>query len=136
MQLFKSYSLCGTLYPSVFLPRLRLSRMAGLCRGFTKFNAADYVLWKQEGRMQNDGVNAKLLNNKVRAPSQNQAPLVLLVRRWPIRAYLRDLTTPVLSIRVGPYLGACLRLQGPLEARKPEHLFELPGTRCKEPVHA
>lgn len=67
---------------------------------------------------------------------ENQAPLVLIVRRWPILAYLRGVTAPVLSTRVGPHLGACLRLQGPLEARKPEHLFELPGTRCKEPVHA
>lgn len=59
------------------------------CRGFTKFNMEDYVLWKQEGRMKNDGVHAKLLDCK-----------------------------------------------GPLAARKPEHLFEEPGTRCREPVHA
>lgn len=57
--------------------------------GFTKFNMEDYVLWKQEGRMKNDGVHAKLLDCK-----------------------------------------------GPLAARKPEHLFEEPGTRCREPVHA
>lgn len=33
-------------------------------RGFTKYNMDDYILWKQEGRMKNDGVNAKLLDNK------------------------------------------------------------------------
>lgn len=60
-----------------------------LRRGFTKFNMQDYVLWKQEGRMKNDGVNSKLLDTK-----------------------------------------------GPIAARKPEDLFEEPGTRCREPVHA
>ena len=49
----------------------------------------DYVLWKQEGRMKNDGVNSKLLDTK-----------------------------------------------GPIAARKPEELFETPGTNCRESVHA
>merc|ERR1712070_1277963 len=31
--------------------------------GFTKYVREDYVLWKKEGRMQNDGTNAKLLDN-------------------------------------------------------------------------
>ena len=32
--------------------------------GFTKFNAVDYELWKEEGRLIHDGINAKLLDNK------------------------------------------------------------------------
>ena len=28
--------------------------------GFTKYNRDDYVLWKQEGRLVNDGNNAKV----------------------------------------------------------------------------
>ena len=32
--------------------------------GFTKFNAVDYEQWKDEGRIVQDGINAKLLNNK------------------------------------------------------------------------
>ena len=31
--------------------------------GFTKFSREDYVAWKQEGRIEPDGVNAKLLEN-------------------------------------------------------------------------
>jgi len=44
-------------------PRPR-SRCALRCRGFTKFNAADYEEWKSAGRIVPDGVNAKLLDNK------------------------------------------------------------------------
>ncbi|KAK3248915.1 60S ribosomal protein L10 [Cymbomonas tetramitiformis] len=31
--------------------------------GFTAYDRADYTLWKKEGRLQNDGSNAKLINN-------------------------------------------------------------------------
>lgn len=31
--------------------------------GFTKYAREDYVKWKQQGRMDPDGVNAKLLDN-------------------------------------------------------------------------
>lgn len=34
-----------------------------LYRGFTSFDRSDYLQWKKEGRLQNDGVNAKLLGN-------------------------------------------------------------------------
>ena len=30
------------------------------CRGFTAFPRSDYVQWKKEGRLINDGVNAKV----------------------------------------------------------------------------
>ena len=30
------------------------------CRGFTSFAREDYVQWKKEGRLMNDGVNAKV----------------------------------------------------------------------------
>ena len=42
----------------------KLSTERGLpCRGFTSFDRTDYLQWKKEGRLQNDGVNAKLLGN-------------------------------------------------------------------------
>lgn len=31
-----------------------------MCRGFTKFARDDYLQWKKEGRLVNDGVNAKV----------------------------------------------------------------------------
>lgn len=31
--------------------------------GFTKFSRADYMQWKDEGRIQHDGVNAKVIEN-------------------------------------------------------------------------
>ena len=31
-----------------------------LCRGFTRFSRDDYIQWKKEGRLVNDGVNAKV----------------------------------------------------------------------------
>lgn len=31
-----------------------------LCRGFTAYTREDYLTWKKEGRMVNDGVNAKV----------------------------------------------------------------------------
>ena len=30
------------------------------CRGFTAYTRDDYVQWKKEGRLVNDGVNAKV----------------------------------------------------------------------------
>lgn len=33
----------------------------GHCRGFTKFSRTDYLQWKSENRIMNDGVNAKVL---------------------------------------------------------------------------
>lgn len=30
------------------------------CRGFTRFSRDDYIQWKKEGRLVNDGVNAKV----------------------------------------------------------------------------
>lgn len=33
------------------------------CRGFTKYAREDYKLWKKEGRLTHDGVNAKLNSN-------------------------------------------------------------------------
>merc|ERR1712100_106164 len=45
----------------------RLSRHSGVQSlsflGVTKFTREDYVAWKQEGRIQPDGVNAKLYEN-------------------------------------------------------------------------
>ena len=34
--------------------------MLGGCRGFTAFPRQDYAQWKKEGRLINDGVNAKV----------------------------------------------------------------------------
>ena len=33
------------------------------CRGFTKFSRDDFLAWKKEGRLVNDGVNARLISN-------------------------------------------------------------------------
>jgi large subunit ribosomal protein L10e len=38
-------------------------RPAPCCRGFTPFLKDDYLEWKREGRLVNDGVNVKLLGN-------------------------------------------------------------------------
>lgn len=40
-----------------------LRQPATSCRGFTSYARSDYVQWKKEGRLLNDGVNAKLLGN-------------------------------------------------------------------------
>ena len=158
------------------------------------------MLWKQEGRMQNDGVNAKLLNNKARTLGTVCSCPPLLARlvwmlglssvgaaqqrsrteavpasggsRLHVFPPFPRLTAPVappasllspqLALSLAPATTlrawrrgracvergesrgcACVEClfggtphQGPLEARKPEHLFEEPGTHCKEPVHA
>jgi hypothetical protein len=36
------------------------SRCRSARRGFTKFSRDDYVQWKKDGRLMNDGVNAKV----------------------------------------------------------------------------
>ena len=38
--------------------------------GFTKFSRSDYAAWKKEGRLVNDGVNAKLLDCKGRVEAR------------------------------------------------------------------
>jgi len=38
--------------------------------GFTKYDRDDYVQWKREGRLVNDGVNAKLLSNHGRVDAR------------------------------------------------------------------
>jgi large subunit ribosomal protein L10e len=51
--------------------------------GFTKFTREDYVAWKQEGRIQPDGVNAKLYENHGRLEARPPSTLFL----QPARVY-------------------------------------------------
>jgi large subunit ribosomal protein L10e len=51
--------------------------------GFTKFTREDYVAWKQEGRIQPDGVNAKLYENHGRLEARPANTLFL----QPARVY-------------------------------------------------
>merc|ERR1712100_475899 len=51
--------------------------------GFTKFTREDYVAWKQEGRIQPDGVNAKLYENHGRLEARPSSTLFL----QPARVY-------------------------------------------------
>lgn len=41
----------------------KLPRFVISCRGFTSYDRSDFIQWKKEGRLVNDGVNAKLLGN-------------------------------------------------------------------------
>jgi hypothetical protein len=43
------------------------SMLCDMCRGFTKFARVDYVKWKEENRLVNDGVTAKVRFNSVHA---------------------------------------------------------------------
>jgi len=45
--------------------------------GFTSYSRNDYAEWKKEGRLQNDGVNAKLLGNH--GPIDNRDPADLFL---------------------------------------------------------
>mmetsp|Transcript_11349 Transcript_11349/g.15453 ORF Transcript_11349/g.15453 Transcript_11349/m.15453 type:complete len:234 (-) Transcript_11349:142-843(-) len=49
--------------------------------GFTDYDRADYVQWKKEGRLDNDGVNAKLLGNKGRVDKRPAEHLFLTAAR-------------------------------------------------------
>jgi len=49
--------------------------------GFTKFERQDYVAWKQEGRIQPDGVNAKLIDNHGPMSKRNGDQLFLAPAR-------------------------------------------------------
>lgn len=59
------------------------------CRGFTKFNAADYETWKDIGRIIPDGVNAKLLTNKGPLAKRKPEQLFLKARRGAAQPCLR-----------------------------------------------
>ena len=52
-----------------------------LCRGFTKFSRDDYIQWKKEGRLVNDGVNAKVGHIKPAACVVRACALSLLQRQ-------------------------------------------------------
>lgn len=41
-------------------PSLDITQSWHLCRGFTPYLRDDYLEWKREGRLVNDGVNAKV----------------------------------------------------------------------------
>ncbi len=58
------------------------------CRGFTSFTRDDYLTWKKEGRMINDGVNAKVrkryravLAARAKCPAQHCSQLCLFFSR-------------------------------------------------------
>lgn len=56
--------------------------LLGCCRGFTAFPRQDYAQWKKEGRLINDGVNAKVggaRKHPVRASMCTLAMCVLLL---------------------------------------------------------
>jgi hypothetical protein len=42
------------------------SMLCDMCRGFTKFARVDYVKWKEENRLVNDGVTARVRFNSVK----------------------------------------------------------------------
>ena len=59
--LFRSAA-CSFGYTPAHAPLVRFGsvEVSAMCRGFTKFARDDYLQWKKEGRLVNDGVNAKV----------------------------------------------------------------------------
>lgn len=98
-----------------------------MCRGFTPYLRDDYLEWKREGRLVNDGVNAKVrwwhllhvgLPSSQAGTPADVACLVL-----------------IFSCSYNPML-QLLGNHGPLDAREPGQIFEGPARLWRVPVHA
>ena len=96
------------------------------CRGFTPFLRDDFIEWKREGRLVNDGVNIKVRSAVLRHA---------LLARVACHAACECIkcTRPPFP------LSRCLQLldnHGPLDAREASHIFAAPAREWQRPLHA
>lgn len=119
-----SIFLCGPrphkpLYASItcmYASHTSITAMHTMCRGFTPYLRDDYLEWKREGRLVNDGVNAKA--------SGDRSNVYRCVPSLEPRC------------RRNPHVLQLLGNHGPLDARDPGQIFEGPARLWRVPVHA
>ena len=115
------------------------------CRGFTPYLREDYLEWKREGRLVNDGVNAKVRSWACKGMLWTCLPAHCLANVGTLHARQTSLTPP-LHQQVGShlpppppfflsFLPQLLDNHGPLDARAPGQIFESAPRLWSVPVH-